>query len=123
MGGDGVLFVTIPDAQMLNTFAPSEAILLDRADKADLRPAGFSMGRVGAVMVALRPGADPEQVRNYIRNWGDVAVLTRDDEEDILLNGRLWRLRIQILAFVVACEDRDIPPIDRKSTRLNSSHT
>ncbi|SED11443.1 putative ABC transport system permease protein [Rhizobiales bacterium GAS188] len=100
MAGDGVLFVTIPDAQMLNTFAPSEAILLDRADKAASPPVGFSMGRVGAVMVALRPGADPEQVRNYIRNWGDVAVLTRDDEEDILLNGRLWRLRIQILAFV-----------------------
>jgi len=100
MAGDGILFVTIPDAQTLNAFAPSEAILLGRAERTDLRPLGYSKGRIAAVMVALRPGADPEQVRNHIRNWGDVAVLTRADETDILLNGRLWRLRIQILAFV-----------------------
>jgi putative ABC transport system permease protein len=100
MAGDGILYVTIPDAQTLNTFAPSEAILLNRLNKTAPARSGYSGGRVGAVMVALRPGADQEQVRNYIRNWGDVEVLTRDDQEDIMLNGRLWRLRIQILAFV-----------------------
>jgi len=50
--------------------------------------------------VTLVPGTDPEQVRKYIRNWGDVTVLTRDEQEDVLLNGRLGRLKIQILAFV-----------------------
>jgi putative ABC transport system permease protein len=100
MAGDGILCVTIPDAQTLNTFSPSEAILLNRLNKTAPVRSGYSGGRVGAVMVTLRPGADQEQVRNYIRNWGDVEVLTRDDQEDIMLNGRLWRLRIQILAFV-----------------------
>jgi putative ABC transport system permease protein len=100
MAGDGILFVTIPDAQAVNKFAPSEAILLGRAEKVDVRPVGYAKGRVGAVMVTLQTGADSEQVKSYIRNWGDVTVLTRDDETDILLNGRLWRLRIQILAFV-----------------------
>jgi putative ABC transport system permease protein len=61
---------------------------------------GYAKGKVGAMMVTLQPGTDPEQVRNYIRNWGDVTVMTRDEQEDVLLNGRLGRLKIQILAFV-----------------------
>lgn len=31
--------------------------------------------------------------------WGDVNVLSPADQRDLLLDQRLWRLRIQILAF------------------------
>jgi putative ABC transport system permease protein len=101
IGGDGMLFVTIPDAQTIESFVPSEAVLLRRTRSTDSKAVGFAKGNVAAVMVTLQPGIDPKQVRNQIRNWGDVNVLTRDEEEDVLLNGRLGRLKIQILAFVV----------------------
>jgi putative ABC transport system permease protein len=98
-GGDGLLFVTIPDAQDIDQTSPSEAILLNRAQRA-LDPTR-QRGRVGAIAVELDPSADPTAVRNAIMTWGDVNVLSKAEQEDILLNGRLWRLRIQILAFVV----------------------
>jgi putative ABC transport system permease protein len=100
IGGDGMLFVTIPDAQALDSFVPSEAVLLGRAQATEAGLVGFAKGKVAAMMVTLQPGTDPEQVRNYISNWGDVNVMTRDEQEDVLLNGRLGRLKIQILAFV-----------------------
>jgi putative ABC transport system permease protein len=31
--------------------------------------------------------------------WGDANVLSKADQENLLLNQRLWRLRVQILAF------------------------
>jgi putative ABC transport system permease protein len=100
IAGDGMLFVTIPDAQVIDSFVPSEAVLLGRTRLTESGPAGFAKGNVAAMMVTLHPGIDREQVRSQIRNWGDVNVLTRDEEEDVLLNGRLGRLKIQIVAFV-----------------------
>lgn len=96
MAGDGIMFVTIPDAQTIKSESPSEAILLRRAT-------GSSDARhsVAAIMVGLQFGADLEAVKDYITDWGDVSVFSRDEEQDILLNSRMWRLRIQILAFVV----------------------
>jgi putative ABC transport system permease protein len=51
-------------------------------------------------MVTLRPGVDAEQVKRRIQHWGDVSTLTRDEEEEALLNGRLRSLKTQILSFV-----------------------
>ncbi len=98
-GGDGLLFVTISDAQDIEKKLPSEAVLLNRAQKT-VDPVTMK-GRVGAIAVEVEANADVEAIRNAIMNWGDVNVLSRDEQEDILLNGRLWRLRIQILAFVI----------------------
>jgi putative ABC transport system permease protein len=96
--GDGLVFVTIPDAQAIDSVAPSEAILLNRASPAFRADPSGRM--VAAVIVGLRPYADIAELRRYIENWGDVNVLTREDQNDLMLNGRLWRLRLQILAFV-----------------------
>ncbi len=98
--GDGMLFVTIPDAQALDSFVPSEAVLLGRAQATDSGLVGYAKGKVAAMMVTLQPGTDPEQVRHYISNWGDVTVMTHDEQEDVLLNGRMGRLKLQILSFV-----------------------
>ena len=97
-GGDGLLFVTIADAQDIERNAPSEAVLLNRAMRT-LDPL-LARGRVNAIILELEDGADPAAVRAAILGWGDVNVLDRSQQEDILLNGRLWRLRIQILAFL-----------------------
>jgi len=43
--------------------------------------------------------ADPATVIAAIADRGDVSVLTREDERSLLLDQRLWRLRVQILAF------------------------
>lgn len=99
MGGDGMFFVTIPDAQAINRVLPSEAVLLNRVAKGRSRMGLGDGGSIAAVMVVLKPNADVKVVQNQIRAWGDVEVLTKQEEQDMLLNGRLWRLRVQILAF------------------------
>lgn len=97
-GGDGLLFVTIPDAQDIERKSPSEAVLLNRAMRT-LDPM-VARGRVSAIVLELDESADRDAVKAAILGWGDVQVMTKAEQEDILLNGRLWRLRLQILAFV-----------------------
>ena len=99
MGGDGMFFVTIPDAQSINRVLPSEAVLLNRLAKGRSRMGLGDGGSIAAVMVELKPNADAIEVQRRIKAWGDVEVLTQQEERDMLLNGRLWRLRVQILAF------------------------
>jgi len=99
MAGDGMFFVTIPDAQSINRVLPSEAVLLNRVAKGRSRMGTGDSGSIGAVMVDLHPYADAQTVKDHIKRWGDVEVLTKQEEESLLLDGRLWRLRIQILAF------------------------
>nr|WP_210382384.1 ABC transporter permease [Jiella sonneratiae] len=99
--GDGLLFVTVNDAMTIASRRNSEEILLARngmAETADAASAS-NAGRIAAVVVGLDPAADPERVRAVIGRWGDVDVLSRDDQHALLLDQRLWRLRIQILAF------------------------
>jgi putative ABC transport system permease protein len=100
ISGDGLFFVTILDAQALDTFVPSEAVLLSRIQNTQAVPTGYGHGRVAAIMVTLQPGVDAEQVRRRVQHWGDVSILTREEEVDTLLNGRLGGLKIQILSFV-----------------------
>ncbi|MFG1350780.1 ABC transporter permease [Xanthobacter autotrophicus] len=99
MGGDGMFFVTIPDSQAINRVLPSEAILLNRVAKGRSRMGLGDGGALAAVMVELKPNADPQMVKAQIKAWGDVEVLTKEEERSMLLDGRLWRLRVQILAF------------------------
>jgi putative ABC transport system permease protein len=100
MAGDGIFFVTISDARTIRDAFTSEAILLKRASQIGSNSANSVNRNVAAVMVKLQPGADVEQIKDLIRSWGDVEVYSRQEQEDILLNSRLWRLRLQILAFV-----------------------
>ena len=101
IGGDGMMFVSILDAQSLDTFVPSEAILLGRAQNIKQgSPVGYGRGRIAAVMATLRPGVDIEEVARRVQRWGDVSVLSRDQQEEVLLNGRLRALKFQILSFV-----------------------
>ncbi len=101
--GDGLLFVTVADAMDIAAERTSEEILLSRAANAGAVTTADDPlrkdGKIAAVMASLQPNADIEAVRKAIRGWGDVNVLSRAEQRDLLLNQRLWRLRVQILAF------------------------
>lgn len=105
--GDGLLFVGINDAVTIAQRRTAEEILLARAANGTRAAPGFDTSsvrqdsKIAAVLVRLDPAADPAAVAATIERWGDVRVLTRADQEDLLLNARLWKLRIQILAFTV----------------------
>lgn len=60
---------------------------------------GEETGSIAAVIVETLPGVDREVVRDTIQRWGDVEVTTIDEQKSLLLDGRLGKLRFQILAF------------------------
>src|SRR5882724_3494428 len=101
MAGDGIMFVSIGDARAMKADSPSEAVLLRRASNSGDPSSHEVTNKVSAVIAKVEDGADLEQVRQHISSWGDVAVYTRVAEEEILLYSRMWRLLLQILAFVV----------------------
>lgn len=107
MGGDGLIFVGINDALSIARRRTSEEVLLARAANPELAEhAGEASSiaqesKIAAVLVTLDPAADPAAVSAAIERWGDVRVLSGADQRDLLLNARLWKLRIQILAFTL----------------------
>lgn len=104
MGGDGLLFITVNDATKIAQRRTSEEVLLARQSSglSQIAGAGSSVAqdsKIAAVLVKLDPGANEADVRRAIMAWGDANVLDRVEQENLLLNQRLWRLRVQILAF------------------------
>lgn len=98
MSGDGQFFVTIPDAMDIADSRKPETVLLDRAQ--GLGVSADRPSRIAAVVVTTLPGMAGEVAR-VIGAWGDVAVLSREDQRSVLVDGRLWRLRMQILFFTI----------------------
>ena len=98
MSGDGQLFVTVPDAMDIADSRTPEQVLLDRAQ--GLGVSADRPSRIAAVIVTTEPGMQ-EAVARSIAAWGDVAVLSRDEQRSVLVDGRLWRLRLQILFFTI----------------------
>ncbi len=98
MSGDGQLFVTIPDALDIADSREPESVLLDRAQGLGINADRPS--RIAAVIVTTLPGM-ADEVARVVGSWGDVAVLSREDQRSVLVDGRLWRLRLQILFFTI----------------------
>ncbi|SON57484.1 ABC exporter transmembrane subunit, DevC protein [Hartmannibacter diazotrophicus] len=106
--GDGLLFVSINDAMAIAQRRTAEEVLLARAARGIDGGAATSDGssvaqdsKIAAVLVPLDPSADPDAVKATIARWGDANVLSKADQHDLLLNARLWKLRLQILAFTI----------------------
>ncbi|MCS0501184.1 ABC transporter permease [Ancylobacter mangrovi] len=102
--GDGLMFVSINDATAIAQRRTSEEVHLARAAHGELAasPDGSSVAqesKIAAVLVRLDPAADPARVIAAMERWGDVRVLTTAQQRDLMLNARLWKLRLQILAF------------------------
>lgn len=105
LGGDGLIFVTLNDAMGIARQRSAEETYLARAGGTGKAggsaggKAGGSAGSISAVLVVLAPQADALAVREAIAAWGDANVLSRAEQESLLLDQRLWRLRVQVLAF------------------------
>jgi putative ABC transport system permease protein len=94
--GDGLVFVTINDILTIAAQRTSEEVLLARADPTRRASAA---ARIAAVLVRLHPGVDASALDAAIAAWGDANVVSHAEQRSLLLDQRLWRLRVQILAF------------------------
>lgn len=95
--GDGLLFITINDALDVSRRKSNEEVLLSRAETGlDVTP---SESKIAAILLDLDPGADPQALEQAVLAWGDANILSTEDQRDLFLNQRLWRLRVQVLAF------------------------
>lgn len=122
-GGDGMAFTTFLDSQAIQFDSPAEAIRLERAARdsrgqADElfmrqpqlteqleRPAAdlpaISAPSISAVVVKLKPHANPHEVAASIDSWEDVSVYSRDGQETLLVQGIVDKARRQLLMFRV----------------------
>jgi putative ABC transport system permease protein len=103
--GDGLLFVSVNDAMAIAQRRTSEEVLLSRAISGIETAAATDTSsvpqdsKIAAVLVTIDPAADPTKIRSAILRWGDANILNQTEQQDLLLNKRLWKLRVQILAF------------------------
>lgn len=120
-GGDGLGFFSVADAQAIQFDEPPEATRLERAARFD-RLVANDLGRaqpllaersagpaanipalgqplVSAVMVSLKPGADPTAVADTFRRWPDVTVYSTAAQKDLLLSGMVDKARRQLGLF------------------------
>lgn len=122
-GGDGIAFVTVPDARAIQFDLAGEAIrleraarrargardelasrqpsLLEQASKPAAELAAIARPPISAVVVRLDPGVRAEQVAAIISGWGDVTVYTQEAQKDFLLKGSVEKVRRQIGLFRV----------------------
>lgn len=95
-GGDPVIFLTLADAQVLQTqLAPPAARV--QAARGSVATGGAT---VAAVIARLDANADPEAVARTVRQWKHLSALTQRDQEDILIQSVVNKARMQIGLFL-----------------------
>ncbi len=95
-GGDPAIFITLADAQMLQTqLAPSAARV--QAARGALPSGGAT---VAAVIARLNPLVDPQSVAQTVRQWKHLSALTQAEQEDILIKSVVDKARKQIGLFL-----------------------
>ena len=114
--GDPMGVIPLRDAQEAQLLKDNDAIVQNRARTAanpafnrpgvpGLLPAinasQTSSNTVNAVLVRLRPGADPDEVAESVRRWKRLTVYTRADMEDILIGKLIATSAKQIGMFLV----------------------
>lgn len=121
-GGDAVAFLTVSDALAVAADTPAEAVLLERQRtierlrRTDLgrsqtaledlvidprwRAPALASSPLAAVLLRVEPHR-LEEVRSTLAAWGDVAVFTQAEEQQLLLGGVVQRARMQIGLFTV----------------------
>ncbi|MCU0802070.1 MAG: ABC transporter permease [Rhodobacteraceae bacterium] len=97
-GGDPAIFITLADAQVLQTqLAPSAA----RVQAARGASAGAAGGAtIAAVIARLDPSVDVQNVAHTVRQWKHLAALTQNEQEDILIQSVVDKARKQIGLFL-----------------------
>ncbi len=122
-GGDGMAFTTIWDSQAIQFDTPAEAIRLERAARdrrgetsevflrqpqlteqlslpASQLPA-LAAPMLSAVIVKLKPYANPADVQSLIESWDDISVYSTAGQEELLIQGIVDKARRQLGMFRV----------------------
>ena len=114
--GDPMVFIPLKDAQEAQFLKDNDAIVQNRsrtaANPAFNRPgvpgllssitaSQTSSSAVNAVLVRLRPGADPDEVAESVRRWKRLTVYTRAEMEEILVGKLIATSAKQIGMFLV----------------------
>jgi putative ABC transport system permease protein len=97
LNGEGLVFVSVADAQSILTNVPGEVVLLTRATKGQVKR---DNAPVQAVMLTFVSEATEPLIRERTAKWGDITMIKAEQKHAIVM-GRLWPLRVSILAFVV----------------------
>lgn len=95
--GNPMIAMAINDSLEIATHRPSEAV--ERARDAGRPVPSAKVANIAAVMVNLDSATDAEGVKQAISRWGDVTVMSAEEQRTAFLYGRLGRLRGQILMF------------------------
>ncbi|MFZ1575907.1 MAG: ABC transporter permease [Chromatiaceae bacterium] len=121
-GGNPLVYLSLPDAQEVlyqqdnRALEAARAASLKRLEAAGNTPeqarrllplVTASNDTINAVLVRLRPGADPAEVAGHIRDWHYFNVYTGDQERALMLEGRLKKMSailglFRILLIVVS---------------------
>ena len=114
--GDPMVFIPLKDAQEAQFLKDNDAIVQGRARTAanpafnrpgvpgllaSINASQASSNSVNAVLVRLRPGADPDEVAQAIRRWKRLSVHTRAEMEEILIGKLIATSSRQIGMFLV----------------------
>jgi putative ABC transport system permease protein len=115
-GGDPMVFIPLKDAQEAQFLKDNDAIVQSRARSAAnpafnrpgvpgllgaVNASQTSGNAVNAVLVRLRPGADPDAVAQSVRRWKRLTVYTRAEMEGILIGKLIATSARQIGLFSV----------------------
>jgi len=114
--GDPMVFIALKDAQEAQFLKDNDAIVQGRHRTAAnpslnrpgvpglLEAVNAALGgshTVNAVLVRLRPGADPDEVAESVRRWRHLTAYTRTEMEDILIGKLIATSARQIALFLV----------------------
>ncbi len=115
-GGDPMVFIPIKDAQQAQFLKDNDAIVRQRertAQNPALNRPGVpglldaviasqnTNNSVNAVLVQIKPGADPQTVAEPIRRWKRLSVYTRAQMHMILIDKLIATAARQIAMFLV----------------------
>ncbi len=115
-GGDPMVFIALKDAQEAQFLKDNDAIVQNRsrtaANPAFNRPGVPGLlpsidalqtgsNAVNAVLLRLRPGADPDEVAETVRRWKRLTVYTRAEMEEILIGKLIATSARQIGMFLM----------------------
>ena len=113
--GDPMVFIPLKDAQEAQFLKDNDAIVQNRARTAtnpafnrpgvpglltSINASQTSSSTVNAVLVRLRPGANPDEVAESVRRWKRLTVYTRAEMEEILVGKLIATSAKQIGMFL-----------------------
>ncbi len=121
-GGDGLIFASVADAQLLAEDTPSDAIRAERERRTerlrqtdlgraqpalealtgdpDFRAPALASSPIAAVLVDVEP-ARADAVMASLAQWPDTSVFTSAEQEQLLLDGVVDKPRKQLALFAV----------------------